>query len=321
MRIPNHSEIKKYRNYKHLKEDIDFNNDSYNPSDISTSQLKDLVYTVIQNSQNEISNNNSTSSIESKSSDSSSESLDDIVTKDSSASTSYSPSTISKTHKYSPLKKSNIRSHSRGKRPSRPFFSRLEYTELEPINLYSKTKFDLIPLTTNRILSFLKLYDGEICFISPVSKSPQVTPDGNMWRCLSFVESLKKNDFLYFPVYLYDYPSEQILDIVFLVYVFPVNHPNLNRQFQDLFNLITFISKRYSIHNLVYRKDNKYVIKQGKNYSYLELNTYEDVIKHLCSLNQNTVDEDKVIMTNPLCSTKMEYLNRHISGNELCTIS
>ena len=200
-------------------------------------------------------------------------------------------------------------------------FSVPQYEELEPINLYAKTKFDLVPLTTERIQSFLKLYDGDLCFVSPVSKSPHVTPDGNMWRCLSFVESLKKNDFLYFPVYLYDYPSEQVLDIVFLVYVFPVNHPNLKRQFQDLFKLMTFMSKRYSIHNLVYKKDNKYVIKQGKNYSYLELNTYEDVINHLCSLNKNTVDEDKAIMTNPLCSTKLEYLNRHISGNELCDIS
>lgn len=305
-----HSEIVKYKEQISSSfEDIVFLSDSDIPSDMSTSQLRDLI-------QKEISDYKPDSPKESDTSSSSSSDIDLIETpKSSSIVSDRYYSSVSKHPKIKLPKKSKNRG------TSRPYLSVPQYEELEPINLYSKTKYDLIPLTNDCIQRFLKLYDGDICFVSPVSKSPQVTPNGNMWRCLSFVESLKKNDFLYFPVYLYDIPSEQVLDIVFLVYVFPVNHPNLNRQFQDLFELMTFMSKRFSIHNMVYRKDKKYVLKQDKNYSYLELDTYEDVIKHLCSLNKNTVDEDKVILTNPLCSTKMEYLNRHISGNELCDLS
>lgn len=302
-----HSEIVKYKEQTSSDfDDIDFSSDSDIPSDMSTSQLRDLI-------QKEISDYKTDSPKESNTSSSSSD-IDLTETPKSS-------STVSDSHLSSVSKHPKIKLPNKSKnKTSRPRLSVPQYKELEPINLYSKTKYDLIPLTTERIEKFLKVYDGDICFISPVSKSPQVDPNGNMWRCLSFVESLKKNDFLYFPVYLYDYPSEQVLDIVFLVYVFPVNHPNLKRQFQDLFNLMTFMSKRYSIHNLVYKKDNQYVIKQDKNYSYLNLDNYEDVIKHLCSLNKNTVDEDKVLLTNPLCSTKMEYLNRHITGNELCLL-
>ena len=142
----------------------------------------------------------------------------------------------------------------------------------------------------------------------------------NMKRCQALIELLKKNDYLYFPVYLYDSSLNRIVTTVFMVYNATVKTIRLDRTFNDMFNLITEFSWKYLIRNLVYWNGQRFILRHRKQYSYLDLNSSKEVIKYLCELNKIEVTEYCQLMVNPFCSDKMEYLERHISENELCDL-
>lgn len=151
-------------------------------------------------------------------------------------------------------KKSKSRSTSRRERPVRPLYHRQQYTELQPINIQQKSKHDLIPYNDERIKELLEEHDCELFYLSPISTSSYVTPDINMKRCQILVETLKKNDYLYFPVYLYDSRFNQIRTVVFIVFNATVKTINLNRSFNDMSNLVTDFSRMFLVRNLVYWK-------------------------------------------------------------------
>ena len=217
-------------------------------------------------------------------------------------------------------KKSNSRSTSRRERPVRPLYHRQEYTELQPINIQQKTKYDLIPYNDERIKELLEEHDCELFYLSPISTSSYMTPDVNMKRCQILIETLKKNDYLYFPVYLYDSRFNQILAVVFIVFNATVKTINLSRSFNDMFNLVADFSRRFIVRNLVYWKLGRFILRQNSKYYYLNLNSSEEVIKYLCGLNGFKIDEYCELRVNPFCSDKIEYLDRHVDNNELCEV-
>lgn len=85
-----------------------------------------------------------------------------------------------------------------------------------------------------------------------------------------------------------------------------------------MYNLVTDFSRRFIVRNLVYWTLGRSILRQNSKYYNLNLNSSEEVIKYLCGLNGFKVDEYCELRVNPFCTDKMEYLERHISYNELC---
>ena len=279
-------------------------------SSLSNSQLRDIIKQEIDNSRNKDSKSD---------------------TPDKQSSSDFTPPTQKKSfpkpatvpHNNPEIKlpsKSKKRSHPRKTNAMWPYNKPQPYTELQPVNIYPKTKDDLILFRDKRIKELLEDAETDICFISPLSNSSYVTPDANVRRCHAFIEMLKKNDYLYFPVYLYDTSIKQITSVVFMVFKATVKTINLKRTFDDMFDLITEFSWKYAIKNFVYWTRGQFVLRKSREYSDLNLNSSEEVIMYLCGLNQIKVTRYCQLMVNPFCSSKMEYLQRHISENELCVV-
>lgn len=304
------SAIKRFKEENEIVEDEpDFSAED-SISSLSNSQLRDIIKQEIGTYSD---------------SDSKADTIEVQKTSDS----TLSSDTTSHTHKPSVVAKNpeiTLPSKNNSRRPSRktnalwPYKKRQPYTELQPVNIQPKTKADLIPFTDKNIKELLEENECEICFISPISSSPHATPDTNMKRCQALIELLKKNDYLYFPVYLYDSSLNQILTTVFMVYNATVKTIKIDRTFNDMFKLITEFSWKYLIQNLVYWKGQRFILKHSKQYSYLDLNSSKEVINYICELNQFEVTKYCQLMVNPFCSDKMDYLERHISENELCVI-
>ena len=286
-------------------------------SDLSNSKLRDLIRQEMASIK---PTNDSQSDITTHQSDHS-KTIDDPLPKEHAR--DHKPKEFSRPVEPTKIKlpkKSKNSSHSVRRRPMRPLYIPQQNTELQPINIQPKTKADLIPYSDERIRKLLEEQNSEICYISPISTSKYVTPDSNMKRCQILIETLNKNDYLYFPIYLYDFSSKQIMTVVFMVFNATVKKVNLTRTFNDMFNLMTLFSRQFSISNLVYCKQGRFVLRKNGEYSYLDLKSSEEAIKSLCGLNDFKVDEYCRLFVNPLCTDKEEYLQRHISKNELCGI-
>ena len=282
-------------------------------SDLSNSKLRDLIRQEMASIK---PTNDSQSDITTHQSDHS-KTIDDPLPKEHAR--DHKPKEYSRPVEHTKIKLPN-KSHFTRRRPTRPLYMSQQYTELQPINIQPKTKADLIPYNDERIRKLLEEQNSEICYISPISTSKYVTPDSNLKRCQVLVETLNKNDYLYFPVYLYDFRFKQIMTVVFMVFNATVKKVNLTRTFNDMFNLMTIFSRQFAISNLVYCKQGRFVLRKNGEYSYLDLKSSEEAIKSLCGLNDFKVDEYCQLLVNPLCANKEEYLQRHISKNELCGI-
>ena len=323
-----HSEIVKFREKSRLIEDIlsdiddkeSENTDSSSTTDDSSSnmtrsQIQSLIHQEIQNSKRSNDNN-------SPSSDSPTPKKD----KAKSSSSLYRPSER-------PIiklpKKNHKRSHVYRKSPSMKDYESLyspKYEELEPVNIYSKTKSDLISFDDNRVVSLLKKYDKEFCIISPIINSPYVTNDMNMKRCLNFINKLEERDYLYFPVYLSTRNTEQIYDVIFIVFPISVKNRNQKHSFMNLFDLMIELSdkKMFNIRNMIFKEDTdfySYVLRTREETLFLKSNTKRDVILDLCRVNNNKVNEISELLTNPACQNQNEYIDRYINKNELCLVS
>ncbi len=281
-------------------------------SDLSASMVRDIV-------RQEIDNNNKSHETQEPKTPSKDEPL--LITKDKDLTPKLRTEPAKHPEIKLPKKTKSSRSTSSRKAPVRPLYHRQQYTELQPINIQQKSKYDLIPYNDERIKELLEEHDCELLYLSPISTSSYVTPDMNMKRCQILVETLKKDDYLYFPVYLYSSRLNQIMSVVFIVFNATVKTINLSRSFNDLSNLVTDYSRKFMVRNLVYWKLGRFILRQNNKYYYLNLNSSEEVIKYLCGLNGFKVDEYCELRVNPFCTDKMEYLERHISGNELCTIT
>lgn len=229
----------------------------------------------------------------------------------------YTPSReVSKPHIPLP-KKSSIKRHFKPRKPIRVISVPL-YRKLEPLNSFSRSNRELLSFNDKRVTELLMQYESDICLISPVIKSPDVTADMNMKRCLRLIEELKRNDYLYYLVYLTD-TEKVILDIIFIVYTFPVKNKNQKREFMNLFDFMIDVSFRYAIPNVIFCEDNSFTLSHLNKYTTLHTQSYKETIFYLCKINKDIVNEKSTLSVNPKCLTKEEYLYRH-NNNELCVL-
>ena len=305
-------------NPKKLLEEIEENSDldsDYSDIDdftssLSTSQIKKYIQQELDNREKSIQSSEKTSD---KSSDKTDLSSSDLTKNKSVPSP---PITTKHTHISLPKKKSrrtSPNSKNTVRTPLRPV-----YRELEPLNPFNKDKRNLLSFYDKRVSEVIMKYDSDLCILTPIINSPEVTPDMNMIRCLSLIEELKRRDFLYFIVYLLN-TETVISDILFIVYTFPVKNKNQKREFKNLFDFITDLSSRYSISNLVYLEDDRFILNHDKKYEYLSSESYEESLFHLCKLNRDIVNEESRLLVNSVCSDKREYLYRY-NNNELCIV-
>ncbi len=312
------SEIVRFKEMRRLEEDLssdidDIDSDSLSDiddsiSDMTRSQIKSLIQQELKSS--ESSKDKSDFPV------SSTEKITDI----DSSSISYSEPP--KTPEISLPKRNHKRSLDNRKKPTETNFKsqyQPKYEVLEPVNIYSKTKKNLISFDDDRVVSLLKNYDQEFCIITPTINSLYVTTDMNMRRCLDFIKKLNERDYLYFPVYLSNKNSNQIYDILYIVFPVPVKNRDQSHSFMNLFDLMIELSdkKMFTISNMIF-KDDSFTMRKKDKYYLLQPKTKRDLILDLCRINNDKVNENSELLTNPPCLDKNEYLDRYKNKNELC---
>ena len=316
-----HSEIVRFKEMKRLEEDLSSDIDdsdldsSFDEddsiSDMTRSQIKSLIQQELKSSDRR----------EDKS-DLSVQSTDKKTDRNSSSNLPPKP------HKNPEIrlpKKKHKSSQDNRKSPLKTDFKSLyspRYEELEPVNIYSKTKKNLISFDDDRVVSLLKKYENEFCIITPTINSLYMTTDMNMRRCLDFIKKLNERDYLYFPVYLSNKYSDLIYDILFIVFPVPVKNKDQSHSFMNLFDLMIELSdkKMFTISNMIF-KDDSFTMRKKDKYYYLQPKTKRDLILDLCRVNNDKVNENSELLTNPPCLDKYEYIDRYKNKNELCLYS
>ena len=313
-----HSEIVRFKEMKRLEEDLssdidDIDSDSSSDvddsiSDMTRSQIKSLIQQELKSS--ESSEDKSVLSVQSSD-------------KKTDRNSSSNPPPIPRKNPEIRLpKRKHKRSHDNIKSPSETDFESLyqpKYEVLEPVNIYSKSKKNLISFDDNRVVSLLKKYENEFCIITPTINSLYMTTDMNMRRCLDFIKKLNERDYLYFPVYLSDKNSDLIYDILFIVFPVPVKNRDQSHSFMNLFDLMIELSdkKMFTISNMIF-KDDSFTMRKKDKFYFLQPKTKRDLILDLCRVNNDKVYENSELLTNPPCLDKNEYTDRYINKNELC---
>lgn len=249
-------------------------------------------------------------------------SLSDYFNTDDSSFTSssdVSSKTQSMSSKHSNNKNSKTNSQNDKKSSTSVFSS--NRTEFETVNVQFNNKKDLLSFDDEEVQKLIKEYDFDLCIMSAMKlKDRNFNNELNIKRCKCFHTELQTIDYLYMPVYLSHANTDKILDVIFLIFNIPrkeIEHGRLVKECDIHYEMIVF-AKEYSILNMIYKKNNDYLLKRDDELYCMKYKDLKHAIKYLCAVNKNFIDENTELYVNPKCSSKEEFKVRFNVYNEVC---